>query len=108
MPPAIYSLLENEIVPMYYEAANRAYPVEWMRRVKQSLQFVSANFNCQRMVGEYRSQLYEPAHRGMGARSAGIDFASARDRVRWTARVAEQVASGGISRFRNRPGNIGV
>ncbi|HLX45458.1 MAG TPA: alpha-glucan family phosphorylase, partial [Bryobacteraceae bacterium] len=60
---AIYSLLESEIVPMYYGAREQGVPVEWMRRVKQSLKSVSANFNCQRMVGEYRTQLYEPAHR---------------------------------------------
>ena len=33
---AIYSLLENEIVPMFYEQREQT-PREWMRRVKQSL-----------------------------------------------------------------------
>ena len=59
---AIYSMLENEIVPMYYQDRDEGVPVEWMRRVKQSLMHLSPQFNCQRMVGEYMSQLYEPAH----------------------------------------------
>ena len=60
---AIYSMLENEIVPMYYQEREEGVPREWMRRVKQSLMYLSPQFNCQRMVDEYASQLYEPAHR---------------------------------------------
>src|SRR5581483_2633129 len=55
----LYSLLEDEIVPLYYENREQGVPVEWMRRVKQSLTHVSADFNCQRMVAEYRKELYE-------------------------------------------------
>ena len=47
---------------MYYQDREEGVPVEWMRRVKQSLMHLSPQFNCQRMVGEYMSQLYEPAH----------------------------------------------
>ncbi len=32
---AIYSLLENEIVPLYYEEREEDVPVKWMERVKQ-------------------------------------------------------------------------
>ena len=34
---AIYSLLENEIVPMYYSGGEDGVPDEWMRRMKQCL-----------------------------------------------------------------------
>jgi hypothetical protein len=59
---AIYSLLENEIVPMYYDRGPDGIPSEWMRRVRQSIEFISRQYNCQRMVAEYASQLYDPAH----------------------------------------------
>jgi starch phosphorylase len=85
----VYSVLENEIVPMYYEGREQGVPVEWMKRVKQSLRSVSANFNCQRMVREYASQLYEPAHVGY-ERICRDRFASARDYVRWHRGVAER------------------
>ena len=84
----IYSSLENEIVPMYYDR-EQGVPEEWMRRVKQSLRLVSANFNCQRMVDEYRSQLYEPAHRAFEIISDGR-FQAARERVRWSRTVVEK------------------
>ena len=58
---AIYYLLENEIVPMFYERKEQT-PREWMRRVKQSLTYISPQFDCRRMVREYMSELYDPAH----------------------------------------------
>ena len=58
---AIYYLLENEIVPMFYEQREQT-PREWMRRMKQSLMYISPNFDCRRMVREYMTELYEPAH----------------------------------------------
>ena len=58
---AIYYLLENEIVPMFYERREQT-PREWMRRVKQSLTYISPGFDCRRMVREYMTELYEPAH----------------------------------------------
>src|SRR5262249_36411277 len=59
---AVYYLLENEIVPMFYERRGDSNGNEWMRRVKQSLTYLSPNFDCRRMVSEYMTQLYEPAH----------------------------------------------
>jgi starch phosphorylase len=86
---AIYSLLESEIVPLYYGGREQGVPMEWMRRVKQSLKFVSANFNCQRMVGEYRTQLYEPAHRGHEI-VVRDRYAAVRERAQWTRNVVEK------------------
>jgi len=85
----IYSLLENEIAPLFYDARDQGVPVEWMRRVKQSLRYISANFNCQRMVNEYRTQLYEPAHKGYEATTRD-HFEAARERSRWNRTVTEK------------------
>ncbi|HUQ94297.1 MAG TPA: alpha-glucan family phosphorylase, partial [Bryobacteraceae bacterium] len=60
----IYSMLETEIVPMYFDRKEEGHPDEWMRRVKQCLMNLSPRFNATRMVEEYDSQMYEPAHRG--------------------------------------------
>jgi len=83
----LYSLLEDEIVPLYYENREQGVPVEWIRRVKQSLSYVSANFNCQRMIGEYRKELYEPAHQAFVEASAGA-FRQPRELVSWNRFVA--------------------
>jgi starch phosphorylase len=83
---AIYSLLENEVVPMYYKDREEGVPEEWMKRVKLSLKNLSERFNAQRMLADYRSQLYLPAHRVYtGIQADGFD--SVRERARWTSRV---------------------
>jgi starch phosphorylase len=83
---AIYSILENEIVPMYYQDREEGVPVDWVRRMKQSLIHLSPQFNCQRMVGEYMAQLYEPAHQAYLEVSRDR-FDPARARARWNEEV---------------------
>ena len=83
---AIYSTLENEIIPLYYDRNDEGIPAEWIRRMRQSLMNLSPQFNSQRMVCEYMSQLYAPAHDAFSAISAG-DFEPARERARWNELV---------------------
>jgi starch phosphorylase len=84
---AIYSLLENEIVPMFYERREQT-PREWMRRVKQSLAHITPAFDCRRMVHEYMTELYEPAHT-VHLRMRKADYALSREKARWNARIRE-------------------
>jgi starch phosphorylase len=85
---AIYSLLENEVVPMYYSGREDGAPYEWVKRMKQCLLHISPQFNSQRMLGEYMSELYEPAH----ARYAALrknSFADARSLSGWIGKVRQ-------------------
>ncbi len=85
---AIYATLENEILPAYYDGRERGVPTEWMRRVKQSLAYVSPAFSCQRMVEEYHSQLYAPSHRAWEEASAN-GFEKVRNKARWNRSTQE-------------------
>jgi starch phosphorylase len=84
---AIYYLLENEIVPMFYERREQT-PREWIRRMKQSLMYISPNFDCRRMVREYMTELYQPAH-AQHARQVEGNYAAVRERTRWNLRIRE-------------------
>jgi len=84
---AIYYLLENEIVPMFYERKEQT-PREWIRRVKQSLMYISPNFDCRRMVREYMSELYEPAH-SQHIRLVQSDYRLIHEKARWNTRIRE-------------------
>ncbi len=84
---AIYYLLENEIVPMFYERKEQT-PREWIRRVKQSLMYISPNFDCRRMVREYMTQLYDPAH-SQHVRLLKSEYSLVHDKSHWTSRVQE-------------------
>jgi starch phosphorylase len=83
---AIYSMLENEIVPMYYSGREDGVPEEWVRRMKQCLTSLSPGFNCQRMVSEYMEHLYVPAHEAYEeTRKSGFDLS--RHRAQWDSGV---------------------
>jgi starch phosphorylase len=84
---AIYYLLENEIVPMFYERRETT-PREWIRRMKQSLTSISPAFDCRRMVANYKTQLYDPANQQHQRLRAG-GYGQIRDKVRWNARIRE-------------------
>ncbi|HUI53911.1 MAG TPA: alpha-glucan family phosphorylase [Bryobacteraceae bacterium] len=84
---AIYYLLENEIVPIFYEQRDTA-PREWMRRVKQSLTYISPAYDCRRMVREYMSELYEPAHQ-QHLRQRDANYNLVREKNRWNSRIRE-------------------
>jgi starch phosphorylase len=84
---AIYYLLENEIVPTFYDRREQT-PRDWMRRMKQALMYISPNFDCRRMVREYMTQLYEPAHQ-QHVRLLRGGYEDVRERSRWNARIRE-------------------
>ncbi len=84
---AIHYLLENDIVPMFYERRDQT-PREWMRRVKQSLMYISPQFDCRRMVREYKTELYDPAHQ-QHVRTLQENYRAVREKVKWNARVRE-------------------
>ena len=84
---AIYYLLENEIVPMFYERREQT-PREWIRRVKQSLMYISPQFDCRRMVHEYMTELYEPAH-AQNVRIVKSEYQLVREWARWNGKVRE-------------------
>jgi starch phosphorylase len=84
---AIYYLLENEIVPMFYDR-REPVPREWVRRMKQSLTYITPAFDCRRMVHDYMSELYEPAHQGH-VRLMQSDYGLVREKAHWNAKIRE-------------------
>jgi starch phosphorylase len=85
---AIYSRLENEIVPLFYAQSESDFPVEWVRRMKISLANITPWFGCRRMLSEYMSELYQPAH-DLSRTLAQADFEAARQKSLWDARIAQ-------------------
>nr|MCU0255773.1 alpha-glucan family phosphorylase [Vicinamibacterales bacterium] len=60
---ALYRLLENEVVPAFYQRDERGLPHRWVRRVKQAIRTVAPRFSSRRMVKEYAERMYLPALR---------------------------------------------
>jgi starch phosphorylase len=60
---ALYSLLETDVVPAFYERDTRGLPRRWTHRVKQAIHTVTPAFAARRMLKEYAEHAYAPAFR---------------------------------------------
>ena len=58
---ALYRLLEEEIVPAYYDRDSSHVPRRWVAIVKESIRTVGPRFCARRMVKEYAERMYAPA-----------------------------------------------
>ncbi|MGH9256829.1 MAG: alpha-glucan family phosphorylase [Vicinamibacterales bacterium] len=58
---AIYALLEQQVVPAFYERDAQGIPRRWLQVVKQSIRAVLPRFSTRRMVKEYVRTMYQPA-----------------------------------------------
>ena len=55
---ALYTLLEKEVVPLYYSASLDGIPHGWVRMMKETIKNTSAAFSARRMVKEYVTRYY--------------------------------------------------
>ena len=58
---ALYRLLEEEVVPAFYDRDRSRVPRRWLATVKESIRSVSPRFCARRMVKEYAQKMYAPA-----------------------------------------------
>jgi len=58
---ALYNLLEDEVIPCFYERKHGYYPVRWVKMMKESMKMAMRGFCSIRMVGEYNKRFYIPA-----------------------------------------------
>jgi len=58
----LYKVLENEIVPIYFDKDENGLPNLWIERVKRSISELSYYFNTDRMVMEYFNKYYLKAY----------------------------------------------
>ncbi|MBS0375659.1 MAG: alpha-glucan family phosphorylase [Proteobacteria bacterium] len=83
---SLYEVLQDEVVPLYYERDARGLPLAWIARAKRSMATLIPAFNTRRMLQNYVSGLYRPAA-AQGRRLAAADGAGARALADWRARV---------------------
>jgi glycogen phosphorylase len=67
----LYSVLEDEVVPRFYDRGEDGIPHAWVEMMKASIAEIGERFNSGRMVGEYVEKLYVPASRRAAAALSG-------------------------------------
>ncbi len=83
---ALYHILEQEIIPLYYRRDDDGLPHEWLKYVKNSLRTLIPFFNTNRMVEDYIRKAYIPSHERHEALYADKQQ-PARDLASWRSRV---------------------
>jgi len=58
---ALYTLLEQEVVPLYYRRDSDSVPREWVAAMKEAIRTSIPYFTTRRMVKEYAEKYYVPA-----------------------------------------------
>ncbi len=58
---ALYRLLEEKLVPLWYERDRRGVPRGWVRVIKEAIRTVAPRFCARRMMKDYTDRLYLPA-----------------------------------------------
>jgi starch phosphorylase len=60
---ALYRLLEEQVVPLYYDRDPAGIPRGWVHVMKEAMRTSIAAFSMRRMIKEYIEQMYLPAMR---------------------------------------------
>ena len=83
----IYSLLENEILPLYYARNKQGYSEGWIRTIKNSIAQVAPHYTMKRQLDDYYEKFYNPL-----AKRAKSLFKDNMAKVKQIALWKEQVA----------------
>ena len=59
----IYNLLENEIIPMYYNRNEKGFSTEWVKMIRKNIEEIAPEFTMKRMLDDYIHRFYTKLHR---------------------------------------------
>ncbi len=82
----IYSMLENEIIPLYFAKNSKGYSPEWIQYIKGSIGHIAPHFTMKRMIDDYITRFYRPEENRFSALKAN-DYALAKEIVAWKEKV---------------------
>ena len=83
----IYSMLENEIIPLYFAKNSKGYSPEWIQYIKRSIGHIAPHFTMQRMIEDYIDRFYKPETKRFDL-LAKDDYKEAKAVVAWKEKVA--------------------
>ncbi|WP_454084007.1 alpha-glucan family phosphorylase [Georgenia sp. Marseille-Q6866] len=85
---ALYELLEDTVVPRFYDRDENGVPQHWLEMVRHTLATLGPKVQATRMVREYVERLYTPVA-GSSRTLNGAGFAEATALADWKGRVRE-------------------
>lgn len=84
----IYSMLENEIIPLYYAKNSKGFSPDWIQYVKNSIAQIVPHYTTRRMLEDYVKRFYGKLANRSITLSAN-NFAGAKEIAAWKENIAE-------------------
>ncbi len=78
----IYQMLEQEIIPMYYDKNDKGYSAKWIQTIKKSVTEITPNFTTKRMMDDYFERFYNKLAQRHNILTAD-NYKLAKDIVAW-------------------------
>jgi phosphorylase/glycogen(starch) synthase len=89
---SLYGLLENSVIPLFYDRDMSGIPEKWIAMIKRSMQTLIPSFNTERMLLEYYHDLYLPAAR-REHELYGDSYRLARELAAWKKKLPMRFSS---------------
>ncbi|MCL1475624.1 alpha-glucan family phosphorylase [Argonema antarcticum] len=86
---SLYELLEQEVVPLFYNRDNEDIPRGWVSKMKDAIRLNCPFFNTARMVREYGMRAYFPASDRYFKMTAA-QYAPAKELADWKNKIFDQ------------------
>lgn len=85
----IYSILEHEILPLYFAHNQQGFSTGWVRVIKNSIAQIAPHFTMKRQLDDYFDKFYQKEAKRFAGLSAN-DNAMAKELASWKENVAEK------------------
>ena len=85
----IYSILETEILPLYYARNKKGYSEGWVKTIKNSIAQIAPHYTMKRQLDDYYSKFYNKLAKRFSALSAN-DNAKAKEIAAWKEEVVSK------------------
>ncbi len=69
---ALYRLLEEQVVPTFYQRDEHGIPHSWLQIVRESIRIATPRFSALRMVKQYVEEMYAPAAEAAQGQGSGV------------------------------------
>ncbi|MEG2171743.1 MAG: alpha-glucan family phosphorylase [Desulfovibrionaceae bacterium] len=89
---SLYTLLEDSVLPLYFDHDAQGMPHRWISMAKRSLQSLTAMYSSHRMLEDYMSSSYIPASKRNTVTHAN-DYALARHLAQWKQTIPVRFGS---------------
>ncbi len=85
----IYSILETEILPLYYDKNEDGYSEEWIKYIKNSISQIAPHYTMKRQLDDYYDRFYNKLAKRFHVLNAD-NYKKAKEIAAWKEEVAEK------------------